>query len=101
MHHRFIAETSVIISRDAIPSQKKGYRRGVPGEALKLRLVVCRSQNNSDEILSEWYLLTNVSSEVPMDTICNWYYWRWCIESYFKLMKKVGMSLKVGDNTTH
>ena len=94
MHNRFIAEAPVIISRDAIPSQKKGYRPGVPGEALKLRLVVCRIQNSSGDILSEWYLLTNVSSEVPTDTICDWYYWRWRIESYFKLMKKGGYELE-------
>jgi hypothetical protein len=39
-------------------------------------------------------LLTNVPDEVPAETIALWYYWRWEIESYFKLMKSGGQQLE-------
>lgn len=33
-------------------------------------------------------------------TIALWYYWRWSIESYFKLLKSAGMQLESWQQTT-
>jgi len=38
--------------------------------------------------------LTNVPPDVSAETIALWYYWRWNIESYFKLMKSGGQELE-------
>lgn len=57
------------------------------------RLIVSRILTEDGEQLAEWYLLTNVP-EVNQATIALWYYWRWQIESFFKLMKSAGHQLE-------
>jgi len=42
----------------------------------------------------KWYLLANVPSEVSAEQIALWYYWRWEIESFFKLVKSGGQQLE-------
>jgi hypothetical protein len=39
-------------------------------------------------VLERWYLLTNVPEEVDATTLALWYYWRWRIETFFKLLGK-------------
>jgi hypothetical protein len=39
-------------------------------------------------------LLTNLGQEVSAEMIAEWYYWRWIIESYFKLCKSAGQHLE-------
>jgi len=42
-------------------------------------------------IVAEWTLLTNLlDDEVSAYEIALWYYWRWRIESYFKLLNSHG-----------
>ena len=38
-HSQWVAQTDVTITRDATPSQAKGKKPAVPGEAIKTRLV--------------------------------------------------------------
>ncbi|MCW5966941.1 MAG: transposase [Blastocatellales bacterium] len=42
------------------------------------------------KIEAEWYLLSNVSAQTGAEQLAEWYYWRWRIESYFKLLKSHG-----------
>jgi hypothetical protein len=49
---------------------------------------------NTQEELSVWYLLSNVPMDVSSERLALWYYWRWKIESYFKLMKSGGQQLE-------
>ncbi|MDR2757580.1 MAG: IS4 family transposase, partial [Planctomycetaceae bacterium] len=74
----------------------KGKNRRIQGKPISLRLVVSRIRNKeTHKIISVWYLLTNVhSSQVPAGLIALWYYWRWKIESYFKLMKSSGLEME-------
>ena len=45
--------------------------------------------------MAQWTLLTNVSiKRVDADQVARWYYWRWRIESYFKLLKSHGQELE-------
>jgi hypothetical protein len=44
------------------------------------------------ETLAVWYLLTNAPAEVSAATLALWYYWRWRIESFFKLLKSAGQA---------
>jgi hypothetical protein len=43
--------------------------------------------------LAEWLLLTNVTA-LNAATIALWYFWRWQIECFFKLLKSAGHHLE-------
>jgi len=49
----------------------------------------------NNEILATWMLVTNVDAkDADAVTISRWYYYRWHIESYFKLLKTTGFHLE-------
>ncbi|MCL2349142.1 MAG: transposase, partial [Planctomycetaceae bacterium] len=89
-----IAETTVTLDR---PARHKinGKQKQYPGETIELRFVMTRIRDvETHELLSEWYLLTNIdATSASSELIALWHYWRWNIESYFKLMKSAGMKL--------
>jgi len=94
---QYVAETSVVIARPAKPHRTRHgpTSRRVPGAAIALRLVISRIEEQDGTLLSEWLLWTNVPGEeqpdgVPDTQIAQWYYWRWKIESFFKLLKSAG-----------
>jgi hypothetical protein len=92
------AETEVTLDRPAYPhrvgpdGEKK--RRKVPGPAITLRLVVSRIYDEQGQLLAECFLLSKVPLDVDAATIALWYYWRWRIESFFKLLKGAGQHLE-------
>jgi len=94
--HQYVAETTVTITRKAKLQRhgKKGPRTILSGEPLQLRLVVAEVRDAQGHVLACWYLLTNVPQSVAAETIALWYYWRWRIESYFKLLKSAGHQLE-------
>lgn len=57
------------------------------------RYVVSRILSDDGEIIAEWLLMTNVAT-VEASDIALWYYWRWQIECFFKLLKKAGHDLE-------
>jgi hypothetical protein len=61
---------------------------------LELRLVIAEVRDAAGQVLAVWYLLTNVPAEVEAATVALWYYYRWRIETYFKLLKSAGMNLE-------
>ena len=89
-----VVETEVTLDRPG--RRRKGSRQhSVPGEPLTLRLVVSRIIDARGRKLATWYLLTNVGEEeADTKTIARWYYWRWRIESYFKLLKSQGQQIE-------
>lgn len=106
---QWIAETTITLTRPASPQRRDAQpRRVIPGPPLTLRLVISciRSldgQNLEGEVskdLAVWFLLTNVPAEVEAAEIALWYYWRWGIESYFKLLKSAGQELEHWQQTT-
>ena len=98
-----IAETEIIITRPAKQKRKgpEGKRLSIviKGEPVKARLIVSRVIDNLGNELSIWYLLSNMH-DVPAATLALWYYWRWSVEKYFKLMKSAGMQLESWQQTT-
>jgi len=98
-----VAETTVVLARPAYQQRPKhGAKRHVrlPGKPLSLRLVVSRVFDEKHRLLAEWYLLTNVPDSVNNATVSLWYYWRWNIESYFKLLKSAGLQLEEWQQAT-
>ena len=98
-----IGETTVILDRPAYQQRPKyGVKPHVKirGAPLQLRFVVSRVFDKKHKLLAEWYLLTNAPASVDDATVALWYYWRWRIESYFKLMKSAGLQLEDWQQTT-
>lgn len=93
---QYVAETEVTLHRSAKlhrVRQGKRHRRYVRGKALRLRLIVSEVRDEQGQVLARWLLWTNLA-EVAADTIALWYYWRWRIESYFKLLKRAGQHVE-------
>lgn len=89
-----VAETEVTLHR---PHSEvvNGKKRQVSGKPVRLRLVVTRLLDENDYVLAQWTLLCNVfDSAISGYKIAVWYYWRWLIETYFKLLKSHGQELE-------
>ena len=94
---QWVAQTTVTLHRPAQQHRTvEGQRRKVlrPGRPLTLRLVVSRVVDAAGSLLAVWLLLTNVPEEVTAAEAALWYFWRWRIESYFKLLKGAGHQLE-------
>jgi hypothetical protein len=90
-----VAEATVTLTRPAQRNRPKvGDRQRIPGAPLTLRLVIVEVRDDPRRLLARWYLLTNLSDATSADTIALWYYWRWLIEKYFKLLKSAGMNVE-------
>jgi Transposase DDE domain len=93
---QWVAETTVTLTRPAKLQRhgRKGPRTILHGEALTLRLVIAEVRDRHGKVRACWFLLTNLPAGVTDDTVALWYYWRWRIESYFKLVKSAGHHLE-------
>jgi Transposase DDE domain len=95
---QWVAETTVVLDRPAWRGRKKknGKRvqKRVYGEAITLRLIISQVVDATGQTVAVWYLLTNAPPEVSAATLALWYYWRWQIESFFKLLKSAGQQVE-------
>ena len=91
-------EIDIIIERDSIKTtkQKDGTTKQtkIPGEKVPLRLIIERLVAFDNTVVAEWLILSNLPKEVKAHTLGLWYYYRWNIESYFKLLKTAGFALE-------
>lgn len=98
---QYAAEASVRLLR---PGQRNrpgmGDRQRIPGPPLPLRRVFAEVRDEAGKVLAVWRLLTNVPAEVDSSTIALWYYWRWQIEKFFKLLKSAGVNAEAWQQTT-
>jgi hypothetical protein len=88
-----VAETTVRLTRPYIKVRNKA-REVIPGAPVCLRLIVSEVRSEAGTLLSRWYLYTNVEESVPAAQIALWYYWRWQIECFYKLLKSAGWHLE-------
>jgi hypothetical protein len=94
---QWVAETAVVVTRKAQPFLKDRSERKIlhrSGEPLPARLIISRVIGLDGKLLAEWYLLSNLEQQVAGEQLALWYYWRWRIESYFKLLKTGGHQLE-------
>jgi len=92
---QFVAEAAVVLTRAAQRNRPGvGDRRKIPGPPLALRLIVSEVRNLKGKLLASWFLLTNVAASVAAEQIALWYYWRWNIEKFFKLIKSAGLEVE-------
>jgi len=94
---QYVGEAAVSVERATrthrIVNGKAQYHREA-GRALKLRLIVSVIKDAEGKILARWLLLTNLPAEFSAERIALWYYWRWKIECYHKLLKNAGQHVE-------
>lgn len=91
---QWVAEVPVRLLRAGQQNRADGSRRRIAGPPLSLRLIISEVRDDKGRVLATWYLLTNTPEDVDTATIALWYYWRWKIETYFKLLKSAGFNLE-------
>jgi hypothetical protein len=95
----YVNECDIEIRRDAtkmiIDENGKKKLQKTKGKAIKARFIVERLVDEDNNIVAEWLLVTNIlDKSVKAETLATWYYYRWKIESYFKLLKSSGFNLE-------
>jgi len=95
----FVNECDITITRDysKMTTDSVGKKKliKIPGMPVKARFIVSRVVNRYNKVLATWMLITNVDKQkVDTKSIATWYYYRWNIESYFKLLKTTGFNLE-------
>jgi len=95
----WVAETSVILDKPAYKKVKtkegKSKRKKLSGKPLTLRFVTVQLRDSTGNILAEWILLSNVPAAwANAEKLAFCYYWRWRIESFFKLLKGHGQQVE-------
>lgn len=89
-----VAEVEVVLHRPA-KQRRDGKQREIPGPELPLRLVVARVRDGDGTLLAQWMLLSNVPAAwADAALLALWYFWRWRIETYHKLLKSLGQDLE-------
>jgi hypothetical protein len=91
---QFVAEAEVVLDRPAWRRRADGTKTRVPGPPLRLRLVVAEVRDEAGRVTATWLLFTNVPAEVTAAEVALWYYRRWRVESFFKLLKSAGVHLE-------
>lgn len=94
---QYVAETSVVLTAPArLMRQRNGrvVQRTIKGAALSLRLVFAQVRDAQGHVLATWRLWTNLPASVDAATVTLWYYWRWRIESFHKLLKSAGQEIE-------
>lgn len=101
---QWVGETTVVLHRPAcqhrVGEHGKGRHVMVPGPPLTLRLIVSEIRDEPGRLLGRWLLLSNLPTEVSAATVGLWYYWRWRIESYHKLLKGAGQEVEFWQQET-
>lgn len=100
---QWIAGTHVVLARKAKPKRidSNGQRiKAIAGEPLAVRLVVSQITNEDGDVVAQWYLMGNLPDHVEDAQLALWYYWRWEIESFFKLLKSAGHQLESWEQET-
>lgn len=92
--YQSVAHCVVEVVRAARPKRLRADKKqNIEGAPFSAQLVVSRVIDAEGNFLAEWYLLSNVFS-VSAETLATWYYWRWQIECFFKLLKQQGLQLE-------
>jgi hypothetical protein len=91
---QYVGETRVVLTRRTRQKRRGQKPRSVAGVPVTLRLIVSEVRAEDGRVLAQWLLLCNVPARVDAGRLALWYYWRWRIESFFKLLKGAGQQVE-------
>lgn len=91
---QYVGETRVVLTRPTRQKRRGQKPRAVAGAPVALRLIVSEVRAANGRVLAQWLLLSNVPATVDAGRLALWYYWRWRIESFFKLLKSAGQQVE-------
>ena len=91
---QYVAETCVRLTRRTRQKRRGQNPISVAGPPVTLRLIVREVRDAHGRVLAQWLLLSNVDAAVDAGRLALWYYWRWRIESFFKLLKSAGQQME-------
>lgn len=102
---QYVGEAAVTLTRPARshrvdPQTGEARHANTKGDPLPLRLVVSEVRDAAGVVLARWLILTNLPGAgdgdggVDAATVALWYYWRWRIETYHKLLKGAGQQVE-------
>lgn len=91
---QYVGETRVVLTRRTRQKRRGQKPRSVAGAPVTLRLIVSEVRTEQGRVLAQWLLLSNVPAPVNAGRLAPWYYWRWRIESFFKLLKGAGRQVE-------
>lgn len=94
---QYTGETYVVLKRPARTHRVingEAKHRNISGAPLQLRLCISEVRSTDGKVLARWLLLSNLPPEISAATLALWYYWRWRIESYHKLLKSAGQQVE-------
>lgn len=102
---QFVAETTVVLHRPARthrvdPKTGQAKHKNIAGIPLSLRVVISEIRDELGKVLARWLLLTNLPETVNAAIAALWYYWRWRIETYHKLLKGAGQQIECWQQET-
>lgn len=92
--HQYVGEAAVVLTRPARQKRRGQKPCAVAGAPVARRLVVSEVRAANGRVLAQWLLLSNVRAAVGAERLARWYYWRWRIESFFKLLKGAGQQVE-------
>ena len=95
----YVNECDIEIKRDAtkfiVQADGKKKLQKTVGKTIKARFVIERLVDEKQKVVAQWLLVTNILDEsVTKEMLATWYYYRWKIESYFKLLKSSGFNME-------
>lgn len=91
---QYVGETRVVLTRRTRQKRLGQKPRSVAGAPVTLRLILSEVRTEQGGVLAQWLLLSNVPAKVDAGELAQWYYWRWRIESFFKLLKGAGQQVE-------
>ena len=94
---QYVTEATVVLDQPANRVRQRNgttTRRKIAGAPLTLRLILAQVRDQDGRVLATWRLWTNLPPTVDAATVALWYYWRWRIESFHKLLKSAGQAVE-------
>lgn len=96
---QWVAQTAIVLHRPARTHRVnartgQAVHKDIACVPLELRLIVSEVRDDEGRVPARWLLLTRLPETVDAATVALWYYWRWRIESYHKLLKGAGQQIE-------
>jgi hypothetical protein len=91
---QYLAEAAVVLSRPTRQKRRGKKPKTLAAAPVTVRLIVSEVRAVTGKVLAVWLLLSNAGAAVEAARLALWYYWRWRIESFFKLLKSAGQQVE-------